>query len=239
MRTREMTPPAEQLTPPIADSLFVMFPLRQEEGYEEREKQALEFFANKGVKGKEELNKRAKKFEQAFCTKKATKRATAANNATAMEGWQCRNAPPIKPETMADATRDAAEEKTRNAASTAVHKQGKAQANAAAEATIKQGATMIAAQTAKSPAGQAKAMAMYNLMKAAAPTLVPSIVAEEALKLAQSSEKRQRDAAPRDGNNAKRARETVVETSSSDSDEDSSEEETTSAPKAASEDPDL
>lgn len=229
-----MTPPAEQLTPPIADSLFIMFPLRQEEGYEEREKQALEFYGRKGVTGKEELNTRAKNFEQAFCTKKATKRATAANNATAKEGWQCRNAPPIKPETLADATRDAAEEMTRNAASTAVHKQGKAQANAAAEATIKQGATLIAAQAAKSPAGKAKTMAMYDAMKAAAPTLIPSIVAEEALKLAQSSEKRPRDAAPRDGKNAKRPRETVEETPSSDSDEDFSEEETTTAPKADS-----
>jgi len=192
-----------------------MFPTRQEIGYEARNVKTTAHLQENGITAKAELIERAKKFEHMYGTKKAKYRASAARKAASAKGWTCRDAPVIKPDTMSKALEEAAAEDIKNKATVALKERSAEQADAAAVEMIKQGATEIAQQTANSPAGRAQVAAMLAAMREAAPSLVPTMVGENALKQAKGLGKRTASA-PSNDPNSKKAR--AAQTSDSDSD---------------------
>ena len=193
-----------------------MFPTRQEIGYEARNVKTTAHLQENGITAKAELIERAKKFEHMYGTKKAKYRASAARKAASAKGWTCRDAPVIKPDTMSKALEEASAEDIKNKATVALKERSAEQADAAAVEMIKQGATEIAQQTANSPAGRAQVAAMLAAMREAAPSLVPTMVGENALKQAKGLGQKRTASAPSNDPNSKKAR--AAQASDSDSD---------------------
>ena len=217
MRACETNSPAQTLTPPPTASIFVMFPTRQEEGELKRRKDASDFLTKNGAAEKT-LPKRIDTFILLHRTRQAKNRTTVARMLAEKEEWPCRNGPCIAISTMENAQHEANAEVARNAALISHRAEAATEASAAVMETIKQGATAIAQNELKSPAGKAATKAILASMQAAAPELVQPLAAEAALEIAQKGGQKRR-AAPNNRADNKKPRE-AQQAASSESDSD-------------------